>query len=119
MQNREDIKGLYNYIVNNYEDSDIVSLTRKLINYTKGKEDNDIIFPTTILELAVREEVKYVLMYLKDNRLEVLPSWLNKKITNKIAYEIVYKNESLWENFNELVLNELESILIEIESKSE
>lgn len=110
MENK-DIKCLYDYIINNLSNEGIVNITRLLLNYTKGKENKIDCFRTTILELAMREEVKDILSNMENEKLATMSEEEFNEIVLTITYRLVYKNESVWENLNDFVSWEVEDIL--------
>ena len=110
MENK-DIKCLYDYIINNLSNEGIVNITRLLLNYTKGKENKIDCYGTTILELAMREEVKDILSNMKNEKLATMSEEEFNEIVLTIAYRLVYKNESVWENLSDFVSWEVEDIL--------
>ena len=110
MENK-DIKGLYDYIINNLSNEGIVNITRMLLNYTNGKESKITCFGTTILELAMREEVKDILSNMENEKLATMSEEEFNEIVLTITYRLVYKNESVWENLNDFVSWEVEDIL--------
>ena len=110
MENK-DIKGLYNYIINNLSNEGIVNITRLLLNYTKGKENKIDYYGTTILEIAMREEVKDILSNMENEKLATMSEEEFNEIVLTITYRLVYKNESVWENLSNFVSWEVEDIL--------
>ena len=110
MENK-DIKGLYDYIINNLSNEGIVNITRLLLNYTKGKENKINYYGTTILELAMREEVKDILSNMENEKLANMNEEEFNEIVLTITYRLVYKNESVWEDLSNFVSWEVEDIL--------
>ena len=110
MENK-DIKCLYDYIINNLSNEGIVNITRLLLNYTKGKENKIDYYGTTILELAMREEVKDILSNMENEKLATMSEEEFNEIVLTITYRLVYKNESVWENLSDFVSWEIEDIL--------
>lgn len=110
MENK-DIKGLYDYIINNLSNEGIVNITRLLLNYTKGKENKIDYYGTTILELAMREEVKDILSNMENEKLATMSEEEFNEIVLTITYRLVYKNESVWEDLSNFVSWEVEDIL--------
>ena len=110
MENK-DIKCLYDYIINNLSNEGIVNITRLLLNYTKGKENKINYYGTTILELAMREEVKDILSNMENEKLATMSEEKFNDIVLTITYRLVYKNEIVWENLNDFVSWEIEDIL--------
>lgn len=110
MENK-DIKGLYDYIINNLSNEGIVNITRLLLNYTNGKENKIDYYGTTILELAMREEVKDVLSNMENEKLATMSEEEFNEIVLTITYRLVYKNESVWEDLSDFVSWEVEDIL--------
>lgn len=110
MENK-DIKCLYDYIINNLSNEGIVNITRLLLNYTKGKENKIDYFGSTILELAMREEVKDILFNMENEKLATMSEEEFNEIVLTITYRLVYKNESVWEDLSNFVSWEVEDIL--------
>lgn len=110
MENK-DIKGLYDYIINNLSNEGIANITRLLLNYTKGKENKIDYFGTTILDIAMREEVKDILSNMENEKLATMSEEEFNDIVLTITYRLVYKNESAWEDLSIFVRWEVEDIL--------
>lgn len=111
MREQKDIKGLYDYITTNLSSKGIANITRLLLNYTKGKENKIDYYGTTILELAMREEVKDILCNMENEKLATMSEEEFNEIVLTITYRLVYKNESVWENLSDFVSWEIENIL--------
>ena len=107
----KDLTGIYDYIINNLSNEGIVNITRMLLNYTKGKENKIDCFGTDILELAMREEVKYILSNMENEKLATMSKDKFNEIVLTITYRLVYKNESVWETIKDFVSWEVEDIL--------
>lgn len=107
----KDIKGLYEYIISHLSEKGIENLIKLLDNYTKGDEDSRYLFPTSILELAIRDEVQNTLENTEDERLVNMSVEKFSDIVDIIAHEIVYKQEDIWGHLNEVILWELEYAL--------
>lgn len=117
MKEQKDVKGLYEYIISHLSEKGIENLIKLLDNYTKGDEDSRYLFPTSILELAIRDEVQNTLENTEDERLVNMSVEKFSDIVDIIAHEIVYKQEDIWGHLNEAISCELEHALNDEELK--
>lgn len=109
---QKDIIGLFRFIVNNYSRGAIHDLKELLRGYFEnGTLDKFEGCPTGILELAVREEVESHLSCTEDERLVKLNEDEWRELILDISYQIVYKEDSLWESFHDYVNWELNHYL--------
>lgn len=109
---QKDIIGLFRFIVNNYSDECIHDLKELLRGYFEnGTLDKFEGCPTGILELAVREEVESHLSCTEDERLVKLNEDEWRELILDISYQMVYKEDSLWESFHDYVNWELNHYL--------
>lgn len=117
MKEQKDVKGLYEYIISHLSEKGVKDLIKLLDNYTKGDEDSRYLFPTSILELAIRDEVQCTLENIEDERLVNMSVEKFSDIVDIIAHEIVYKQEDIWGHLNEVISWELEYALNDEELK--
>ena len=109
---QKDIIGLFRFIVNNYSRESIHDLKELLRGYFEnGTLDKFEGCPTGILELAVREEVESYLSCTEDKRLVKLNEDEWRELILDISYEMVYKEDSLWESFHDYINWELNHYL--------
>lgn len=109
---QKDVVGLFRFIVNNYSREAIHDLKELLRGYFEnGTLDKFEGCPTGILELAVREEVESHLSCTEDERLVKLNEDEWRELILDISYQIVYKEDSLWESFHDYVNWELNHYL--------
>lgn len=109
---QKDIIGLFRFIVNNYSRESIHDLKELLRGYFEnGTLDKFEGCPTGILELAVREEVESHLSCTEDERLVKLNEDEWRELILDISYQMVYKEDSLWESFHDYVNWELNHYL--------
>lgn len=109
---QKDIIGLFRFIVNNYSRESIHDLKELLRGYFEnGTLDKFEGCPTGILELAVREEVESYLSCTEDERLVKLNEDEWRELILDISYQMVYKEDSLWESFHEYINWELNHYL--------
>lgn len=119
MREQKDIKMLYDYITTNLSSKGIADITKLLINYTNGKQDREHEYPTSVLELAIRNEVEYRLDSIEDERLVNLSIEKYDELVNIITNAIVYDCDSIWESFSDIVSYELNKALEIIESEAD
>lgn len=109
---QKDIIGLFRFIVNNYSRESIHDLKELLRGYFEnGTLDKFEGYPTGILELAVREEVESHLSCTEDERLVKLNEDEWRELILDISYQMVYKEDSLWESFHDYIDWELNHYL--------
>lgn len=109
---QKDIIGLFRFIVNNYSRESIHYLKELLRGYFEnGTLDKFEGCPTGMLELAVRNEVENYLSCTEDERLVKLNEDEWRELILDISYKMVYKEDSLWENFNDYINWELNHYL--------
>lgn len=109
---QKDIIGLFRFIVNNYSRESIHDLKELLRGYFEnGTLDKFEGCPTGILELAVRDEVESYLSCTEDERLVKLNEDEWRELILDISYEMVYKEDSLWESFHDYINWELNHYL--------
>lgn len=116
MREQKDVKGLYEYIISHLSEKGVADITRLLLNYTKGKTDNEKLYPTSNLELAMRDEIQDILENTEDERLVDMSDKKFDELVDIITYKVVYKNESIWETLNDVVSWELDN---ELESEND
>lgn len=112
MIEEKDLKGLYYYIINNFKKENINILVALLQDYVKN--NNKITFHSycsTILDIAMREEIKNTLFNTKNEKLTKMRDKEFNEIASIIAYRLIYKNESVWEHINKFISWELDDIL--------
>lgn len=112
MENNKDLKGIYSYIVNNIDDKDI----KEFINYLQDYVYNGAMvefegYFSSILDIAMREEVKDILSNMENEKLATMNEEEFNEIVLTITYRLIYKNESVWENLSDFVSWEVEDIL--------
>ena len=109
---QKDIIGLFRFIVNNYSRESIHDLEELLRGYFEnGTLDKFEGCPTGILELAVRDEVESYLSCTEDERLVKLNEDEWRELILDISYQMVYKEDSLWESFHDYINWELNHYL--------
>ena len=109
---QKDIIGLFRFIVNNYSRESIHDLKELLRGYFEnGTLDKFEGCPTGMLELAVRAEVENYLSCTEDERLVKLNEDELRELILDISYKMVYKEDSLWENFHDYINWELNHYL--------
>ena len=109
---QKDIIGLFRFIVNNYSRESIHDLKELLRGYFEnGTLDKFEGCPTSMLELAVRYEVENYLRCTEDERLVKLNEDEWRELILDISYKMVYKEDSLWENFHDYINWELNHYL--------
>ena len=109
---QKDVVGLFRFIVNNYSREAIHDLKELLRGYFEnGTLDKFDGCPTGILELAVREEVESYLSCTEDERIVKLNEDEWRELILDISYQMVYKEDSLWESFHDYVNWELNHYL--------
>ena len=112
MENNKDLKGIYSYIVNNIDDKDI----KEFINYLQDYVYNGAMvefegYFSSILDIAMREEVKNILANMEDERLVKMSDDKFNELADTIAYRLIYKADNIWEHINEFVSWEIDDIL--------
>lgn len=111
MKNK-DLKGLYYYIVNNFNREDLSEFLENLQDYVINDNKNDFEgYSSTILDIAMREEIKNTLFNTKNEKLIKMRDKEFNEIASIIAYRLIYKNESVWKHINKFISWELDDIL--------
>lgn len=109
---QKDVVGLFRFIVNNYSREAIHDLKELLRGYFEnGTLDKFEGCPTGILELAVRDEVESYLSCTEDERIVKLNEDEWRELILDISYQMVYKEDSLWESFHDYISWELNHYL--------
>lgn len=94
----------------------VESFTNGLLEFMKDKTDNEKLYPTSNLELAMRDEIQDILENTEDERLVDMSDKKFDELVDIITYKVVYKNESIWETLNDVVSWELDN---ELESEND
>lgn len=109
---QKDIIGLFRFIVNNYSRECVHDLKELLRDYFEnGTLDKFEGCPSNILELGIRNEVESYLSCTEDERIIKLKEDEWRKLILDISYQIVYKEDSLWESFHDYIGWELNHYL--------